>query len=64
MYSESLDAYTVEELDMKLCYEIKKGNPSIFFGSNDNPNGIIPKQTGQSNFKDPLCELLNKYENK
>lgn len=63
MYSDSLDAYTVEELDMKLCYEIKKGNPSIFFGSDDNSK-VIPKQTGQSTFKDPLCELLNKYENK
>lgn len=62
-YSESLDAYTVEELDMKLCYEIKKGNPSIFFGS-DNSNGVIPKQIGQSTYKDSVCELLSKYENK
>ena len=63
-YADSLDAYTVEELDMKLCYEIKKGNPSAFFGQKDGNSGIIPKQTQQSSYADPIVDLLKKYENK
>lgn len=63
-YVDSLDTYTVEELDMKLCYEIKKGNPSAFFGQKNSNSGIIPKQTQQSNYVDPIVDLLKKYENK
>lgn len=63
-YLDSLDNYTVEDLDKELCYEIKKAKPSTFFGQKDGNSGVIPKQMQQSSFVDPICELLNKYENK
>lgn len=64
-YTDSLDDYTAEDLDKELCYEMKKGNPSLFFGSDSKTDGVIPKQIGQSiTYKDSVCELLSKYENK
>ncbi len=40
-YSEKLDEYTAEELDMHLAYELKKSSPTIFTTNND-PQ-FIPK---------------------
>ena len=63
-YTNSLNAYSVEGLDKELCYEVKKGNPSAFFGSKDGSTGVIPKKVTPSNYVDSVSELLKKYENK
>ena len=42
-YRDAIDSYTLEMLDMKLCYEIKKGNPSFFFSGEAADLNVVPK---------------------
>lgn len=55
-YRENFDNYTAEELDMRLAYELKKNNPSIFTKTGD--EGIAPKDTQV----DGLTAILSKYK--
>lgn len=55
-YRENFDNYTAEELDMRLAYELKKNNPSIFTKTGD--EGIAPKDTQI----DGLTAILSKYK--
>lgn len=58
-FSEKLDEYTSEELDMRLAYELKKSNPTIFTQKEDNTNIFIPKDTGAVS---GLEGILSKYK--
>lgn len=55
-YRENFDNYTAEELDMRLAYELKKNNPSIFTKTGD--EGIAPKDTQVNG----LTAILSKYK--
>ena len=55
-YKEKISEYTAEELDMRLAYELKKNNSSIFAKNSD--EGIAPKDTQQSG----LSAILSKYK--
>lgn len=55
-YRENFDNYTAEELDMRLAYELKKNNPSIF--TKDGDGGIAPKDTQVNG----LTAILSKYK--
>ena len=55
-YRENFDNYTAEELDMRLAYELKKNNPSIFTKTGD--EGIAPKDTPVNG----LTAILSKYK--
>lgn len=54
-YKDKISDYSVEELDMRLAYELKKNNTSIF--NNDN-NDFIPKDTPA----DGITAILSKYK--
>ena len=55
-YREKINEYTAEELDMRLAYELKKNNSSLF---NKNPeSGFVPKETNV----DGLSAILSKYK--
>jgi hypothetical protein len=43
-YTENMDNYSIEDLDMKLTYELKKNHPEIF--SKGTPPAYIPKDEG------------------
>lgn len=45
-YMNSLDSYTIEELDMKLTYEQKKANPNLFTKTpaTPAPGAFLPKE--------------------
>lgn len=58
-YTANLDAWTAEEIDMKLTYEQKKANPSMFT-KQDAGNGYIPKDAEIDKWK----SILSRYENK
>ena len=58
-FSAKIGDFTAEELDMKLAYELKKSNPSIF--TKEPQAQFIPKDNTQ---KSGLEELLSKYANK
>ena len=56
-YRENIGNYTVEELDMRLAYELKKSNSSIF-SNKPADEGIAPKDTQV----DGLTAILSKYK--
>lgn len=55
-YRNNLDNYTVTDLDMRLAYELKKANPSVFSKKSD--NGYVPKDETTN----ALDEILSKYK--
>ena len=55
-YREKISDYSVEELDMRLAYELKKNNSSIFTQKSD--EGFVPKDTPV----DGLTAILLKYK--
>lgn len=55
-YRAKISEYSVEELDMRLAYELKKTNSSIF--TKNNSEGFVPKDI-QS---DGLTAILSKYK--
>jgi hypothetical protein len=63
-YMSQLDSYTAEELDMRLTYECKKANPSIFSKQpivTDPQPAYVPKdeQSGRG-----INDILAHYEKK
>jgi DNA repair exonuclease SbcCD ATPase subunit len=61
-YTDNMDNYTAEELDMHLTYECKKVNPTIFSKNPVEPQpAYVPKQepTGRG-----INDILAKYEKK
>ena len=59
-YMNNLDNYTIEELDMKLTYEQKKANPTLFSKTPaPAPHAYLPKedQGGRG-----ISDILSKYE--
>ena len=58
-YTEGMDNYTLEQLDMELTYEQKKAHPEVF--SKNAPAAYIPKEETP---KGGLESLLSKYEKK
>ena len=55
-YREKISEYDAEELDMRLAYELKKNNSSIFTKNSD--EGFVPKDTQT----DGLTAILSKYK--
>ena len=55
-YRAKISEYSVEELDMRLAYELKKTNSSIFTKNSD--EGIVPKDTQT----DGITAILSKYK--
>lgn len=55
-YREEMDKYDVEELDMRLAYELKKNNSSVFTKSEE--TGYVPKDIQT----DGLTAILSKYK--
>ena len=55
-YRAKISEYSVEELDMRLAYELKKTNSSIFTKNSD--EGIVPKDIQP----DGLTAILSKYK--
>ena len=55
-YRAKISEYSVEELDMRLAYELKKSNSSIFNKNGD--EGIVPKDIQT----DGLTAILSKYK--
>ena len=59
-YMNSLDNYTIEELDMKLTYELKKANPNLFSKTPaPAPNAYLPKDEDGGR---GINDILAKYE--
>lgn len=61
-YTQNMDQYTAEELDMRLTYECKKINPTIFSKNPVNPQpSYLPKEepTGRG-----INDILAHYEKK
>lgn len=54
-YKEKISEYSVEELDMRLAYEMKKNNSSVFTKTDD---GFVPKDVPG----DGLTAILSKYK--
>jgi uncharacterized coiled-coil DUF342 family protein len=55
-YTNNMDNYTAEELDMKLTYELKRNHPELF--SKNTPPAYIPKDEAPSG----LNAILAKYK--
>ena len=55
-YRAKISEYSAEELDMRLAYELKKSNSSIFAKNND--EGFVPKDVPT----DGLTAILSKYK--
>lgn len=55
-YRAKISEYSVEELDMRLAYELKKSNSSIF--TKNSEEGFVPKDT----HIDGLTAILSKYK--
>ena len=55
-YRNKISEYSVEELDMRLAYELKKNNTSIF--NKKDESGFIPKDTPA----DGIAAILSKYK--
>ena len=55
-YRKKISEYDAEELDMRLAYELKKNNSSIFTKNSD--EGFVPKDTQT----DGLTAILSKYK--
>lgn len=62
-YMNSLDNYTIEELDMKLTYELKKANPNLFSKTPaPAPNAYLPKEDeGGRGINDILARFEKKH---
>ena len=61
-YLNQIDSYTAEELDMRLTYEQKKANPTIFSKQEGEPQPMyVPKEepTGRG-----INDILAHYEKK
>ena len=59
-YMNSLDNYSIEELDMKLTYELKKANPNLFSKTPaPAPNAYLPKEDDGGR---GINDILAKYE--
>lgn len=59
-YMNSLDNYTIEDLDMRLTYELKKSNPVLFSKTPaPAPNAFVPKDDDGSR---SINDILAKYE--
>lgn len=56
-YTEGMDNYTLEQLDMQLTYEQKKAHPEVF--TKNAPAAYIPKEETP---KSGIEALLSKYE--
>lgn len=56
-YTENMDNYTAEELDVRLTYELKKNHPEMF--SKGTPPAYIPKDEGPQG---GLNAILAKYK--
>ena len=56
IYRAKISEYSVEELDMRLAYELKKTNSSIFTKNSD--EGFVPKDIQP----DGLTAILSKYK--
>ena len=59
-YRSNLDAYSENDLDMHLFYEMKKATPNIF-SANDSTISLIPK-SNQSSEKSSIERILDRYE--
>ena len=62
-YTNNMDNYSIEELDMRLAYECKKVNPTIFSkNTNTNPQPqYVPKDEPVGN---GINDILARYEKK
>ena len=62
-YTNNMDNYSIEELDMRLAYECKKINPTIFSkNTNTNPQPqYVPKDEPVGN---GINDILARYEKK
>lgn len=59
-YMTNLDNYSIEELDMKLTYELKKANPNLFSKNPaPAPNAYLPKEGDGGR---GINDILAKYE--
>ena len=59
-YMNNLDNYTIEDLDMKLTYELKKANPGLFSKqAAPAAHAYIPKDEGDGR---GINDILAKYE--
>lgn len=59
-YMTNLDNYSIEELDMKLTYELKKANPNLFSKNPaPAPNAYLPKEDDGGR---GINDILAKYE--
>lgn len=58
-YTNNLDAYTIEDLDMKLTYEVKKANPNLFTKNAGEAPAYVPKD---NQFTSSLDDILSRYE--
>ncbi len=59
-YMNSLDNYTIEDLDMRLTYELKKSNPVLFSKTPaPAPNAFVPKDGDGGR---GINDILAKYE--
>lgn len=59
-YMNNLDNYTIEDLDMRLTYELKKSNPVLFSKTPaPAPNAFVPKDDDGSR---SINDILAKYE--
>ena len=56
-YTQNMDQYSIEDLDVKLTYELKKANPDIF--GKGTPPAYIPKDNGPQG---GLNAILAKYK--
>lgn len=56
-YKAEIDKYTADELDMRLAYELKKNNPSVF--THKDGTNLIPKINSH---KSGIEGLLEKYK--
>ena len=61
-YTNNMDNYTCEELDMRLTYECKKVNPTIFSknGATEPQVAYVPKEEPASG----INSILARYEKK
>lgn len=61
-YTTNMDQYTAEELDMRLTYECKKVNPSIFSKNTVEPQpAYVPKDQAEGR---GINDILARYEKK
>ena len=61
VYRNDLDAYTAEDIDMRLTYAAKKAHPEIFSKQTDPQPAYVPKE---NEGKTGLESILSHYERK